>query len=260
MNLPIIADVEITTDSAGRYNLNLLHKASGLGRNKEPNKWLRTDTALALKLELESQAPDMAHGINPIDIQRGGNSPGTFAVEQLAVAYASWISPRFYLQVISTFIDYKTGQLGQRQQALSTLDLLQIGMTAEKERLRLVADVEELEWQSEVNRPRVDFANTVQAAGEDMDVRQAAQILANTYGLKIGQQRLFSYLRDIGWIDKKGKAYQRAVDQKVLSVKYKTRKCHRTGAPIPYTQVLVSTKGLTRLHERLHAEQEGAAC
>ncbi|ENZ1875423.1 hypothetical protein ACGGXQ_002104 [Salmonella enterica] len=28
-NLPVIAGVEITTDDAGRFNLNALHKASG---------------------------------------------------------------------------------------------------------------------------------------------------------------------------------------------------------------------------------------
>ncbi len=44
-NLPVIAGVEITTDSEGRFNLNALHKASGLGSNKAPAQWLRTKQA-----------------------------------------------------------------------------------------------------------------------------------------------------------------------------------------------------------------------
>ncbi|OTA18172.1 hypothetical protein Xbed_03169 [Xenorhabdus beddingii] len=38
--LPVIAGVEITTDSEGRFNLNALHKASGAGESKKPSQWL----------------------------------------------------------------------------------------------------------------------------------------------------------------------------------------------------------------------------
>lgn len=42
-SLPVIAGVEITTDAEGRFNLNALHKASGLGSAKKPSNWLRLD-------------------------------------------------------------------------------------------------------------------------------------------------------------------------------------------------------------------------
>ena len=51
--LPVICGVEITTDRAGRYNLNALHRASGLGAHKAPAQWLRTLSAKQLIEELE---------------------------------------------------------------------------------------------------------------------------------------------------------------------------------------------------------------
>ena len=65
--------------TAGRFNLNALHKASGLGTNKAPAQWLRTQTAKSLLAELEKDE---------------GRNGGTFAHELLAIEYAGWISSR----------------------------------------------------------------------------------------------------------------------------------------------------------------------
>ncbi len=40
--LPVICGVEITTDRAGRYNLNALHRASGLGAERSPHNFPKT--------------------------------------------------------------------------------------------------------------------------------------------------------------------------------------------------------------------------
>ncbi|OTA20473.1 antirepressor [Xenorhabdus beddingii] len=107
-NLPVIAGVEITTDAEGRFNLNALHKASGAGESKEPNRWLRSKQAQELIAELPT---NLAVGQEALKVQKGGTTPGTFAHELLAVSYAGWISPAFQLQVNQTFIDYRTGKL-----------------------------------------------------------------------------------------------------------------------------------------------------
>ncbi len=51
-NLPVIAGVEINTDTEGRFNLNALHKASGLGANKAPAQWMRTQAAKEIVQEV----------------------------------------------------------------------------------------------------------------------------------------------------------------------------------------------------------------
>lgn len=58
IHLPVIAGVEITTDAEGRFNLNALHKASGLGQHKKPAKWLANQSTVELIRELENQSPN----------------------------------------------------------------------------------------------------------------------------------------------------------------------------------------------------------
>lgn len=106
-NLPVIAGVEITTDEHGRFNLNALHKASGLGKAKQPSNWLRLETTKSLIDEVLNSS-DLRN--NPVEQQTGANG-GTFAHELLAISYAGWISPSFQLQVNQTFLDFKTGKL-----------------------------------------------------------------------------------------------------------------------------------------------------
>ncbi|MDI9801331.1 KilA-N domain-containing protein [Citrobacter koseri] len=110
-NLPVVAGVEITTDTAGRFNLNALHKASGEGDHKRPSKWLATEQAKALISELENLSPNSGLGQEVIKTVKGGISPGTFAHELLTIEYAGWISPSFRLQVNQTFLDFRTGKL-----------------------------------------------------------------------------------------------------------------------------------------------------
>lgn len=110
-SLPVIAGVEITTDTEGRFNLNALHKASGLGDNKAPAQWLRTQSAK----ELVAEVSDMHICTSPINSSKGGQIQGTFAHELLAVSYAAWISPAFQIQVNQVFIAYRTGNLQLKQ-------------------------------------------------------------------------------------------------------------------------------------------------
>ncbi|MDG1642961.1 KilA-N domain-containing protein [Klebsiella huaxiensis] len=114
---PVIAGVEITTDAAGRFNLNALHKASGASEDKSPSQWLRRKSTKELIEELkrnllkDSQNVNLHSAQKPIDTVNGGIAPGTFAHELLAIEYAGWISPSFRLQVNQTFLDFRTGKL-----------------------------------------------------------------------------------------------------------------------------------------------------
>lgn len=102
---PVIAGVKINTDNFGRFNLNSLHQASGLGANKAPAQWLRTKSAAALIDELEKQT------VQKCIVSLEGRNGGTFAHELIAISYAGWISPAFQLTVNQVFSDYKTGRL-----------------------------------------------------------------------------------------------------------------------------------------------------
>lgn len=109
-NLPIVAGVIVTTDKDGRFNLNALHKASGLNLNKAPSQWLVNKGTQELVNELVKNKTME----NPI-VSTEGRNGGTFAHELLAVSYAGWISPEFQLKVNQVFLDYKNGKLEERK-------------------------------------------------------------------------------------------------------------------------------------------------
>lgn len=104
---PVIAGIEIHTDEEGRFNLNALHRASGLAAHKRPNEWLRSKQVQELVSELESQNGNSRSAQKSINVVNGGTQQGTFADQLLAISYAGWISPRFQLQVNQVFLDYK---------------------------------------------------------------------------------------------------------------------------------------------------------
>jgi hypothetical protein len=83
--LPVVAGIEIAVDNLGRFNLNAIHKASVIGKSKQPNEWLRTKQAQELVAELE---PEIL-GIKILETVKGRGKTGTFAHELLAISYAS---------------------------------------------------------------------------------------------------------------------------------------------------------------------------
>ncbi len=111
-----IAGVEISTDSEGRFNLNALHNASGLGLNKAPAQWLRTKSAQEVINELQKDTVQICI------VSSEGRNGGTYAHQLLAVSYAGWISPAFQLQVNQAFIDYRTGKLSPAVDPLAALN------------------------------------------------------------------------------------------------------------------------------------------
>jgi hypothetical protein len=90
----------IRRDTEGRYSLNDLHRAAGGEDRHRPGQFTRTDAFRALVDELETAQ------ISAVSIEEGRGG-GTYVVEPLVVAYASWISARFHLEVINTFLAVK---------------------------------------------------------------------------------------------------------------------------------------------------------
>lgn len=97
MSALVLAGVEIHQDSEGRFSLNDFHRAAGCEVRHKPANWLQNQQAQ----ELISALTD--DGIPALKSIRGGRNQGTYVCKELVYAYATWISPRFHLQVIRTF-------------------------------------------------------------------------------------------------------------------------------------------------------------
>ena len=101
MNEITILNTTISTDAAGRFSLNDLHKAAGEEKRHQPSDFLRLDQTKALIEELSS---GNSRSLTPVNTVLGkGKDQGTFVAWELVYAYAMWISPKFHLHVIRTF-------------------------------------------------------------------------------------------------------------------------------------------------------------
>ncbi|WP_172728716.1 KilA-N domain-containing protein [Kluyvera cryocrescens] len=105
MTLPTVSvnGISVRLDDEGRYNLNDLHAAAvangQASESQRPSVFIRSATVKAFVKALKS-----ALEINqPLKVVKGGDSPGIWGVELLAIRYAAWLSAEFEIRVYQTF-------------------------------------------------------------------------------------------------------------------------------------------------------------
>ena len=86
------------------YSLTDLHRASGCEQKHKPVLFLSNQQTKELISEIEI---DGKVGIptSVVKTVRGGKNPSTYACEELMLAYAMWISPKFHLIVLRAFLN-----------------------------------------------------------------------------------------------------------------------------------------------------------
>ena len=82
------------------FSLNDLHQASGGLEKHSPRRFTRLDTTKDLKAEIER----CENSNISLKVIRGAQG-GTYACEELMLAYAMWISPKFHLVVLRAFLN-----------------------------------------------------------------------------------------------------------------------------------------------------------
>ncbi|MDG6843385.1 KilA-N domain-containing protein [Glaesserella parasuis] len=88
------------------FNLKDLHIVAGNEKKHEPYLFVRLDTTKELIEEIQKEDPTT----QPLKTLRGTQG-GTYACEELALAYAMWISPKFHLVVLRAFLAMHKGEL-----------------------------------------------------------------------------------------------------------------------------------------------------
>lgn len=225
-NIPVIAGVGIRTDNEGRYNLNDLHRANECGVNKAPSQWFRTKQAKEQINELERQTMQIC------TVSVEGRNGGTFAHELLAVSYAGWISPAFQLKVNQTFIN---SHRSPRSSELSRMEILQLAMDSELKCIEQQAKIEQ-------DAPKVEFAERVEVAEDAISVAKAAKIC------ETGQNRLYAFLRQNSWVNRRNEPYQKIIEQGYMDVKI-SKFQHPTKGLDSSVTALVTGKGLLKLQQ-----------
>lgn len=96
------------------YSLNDLHQISGNNQAQKPSNFTRLETTQELVSEIQKEDPTT----QPLKTLRGTQG-GTYACEELVLAYAMWISPKFHLVVLRAFLAMHKGELQNQPQQLA---------------------------------------------------------------------------------------------------------------------------------------------
>jgi hypothetical protein len=86
------------------YSLTDLHRASGGEQKHKPVLFLSNQQTKELISEIEIEGK-VGIPTSVVKTVRGGKNPSTYACEELMLAYAMWISPKFHLVVLRAFLN-----------------------------------------------------------------------------------------------------------------------------------------------------------
>lgn len=165
-----------------------------------------------------------------------------------SIVVVAQLSPEFTARLVDRWQELEAQQSQRSPQELSRMDILQLAMQSEEERLRLERENQALEHRIEEEAPRVAFAKQVEIAPDSISVAQAAKILGT------GQRRLFAFLRQLSWISRRNEPYQAKIETGYLDVKLGSFQHPDHGLQQSVT-TLVTGKGLAKL-QRLWGQQK----
>ena len=185
-------------------------------------------------------------------IARGGDNPGTWMHEDIALEFARWLSPEFAI-----WCNDRIKELIQRGytklDSISRKDLAKMLLESEEEKERLIQDVAQLgartleqEKALEAAAPKVLFADTVTASADSILIGELAKIICQK-GIEIGEKRLFAWMRNNGYLcSRPGEYYnrpaQRYIEQGLFEIK-KGSVMHSNGTVLVTTTPMVTGKG-----------------
>ncbi len=196
-----------------------------------------------------------------------GDEPETDALGRTRVTKVYEISKRDSYVIVAQLSPEFTARLVDRWQELeqasrfdpsqlTRMEVLQLAMDAERDlhiererRVAVEAAKTELEHRVEQDAPKVAFAERIAALPGSVSVASAAQTLGT------GQNRLFAFMRSIGWLQTGNVPYQRKIDDGCLENKPSPYLHPRDGSLQHSYTTLVTARGLVRLQRAWSGRQ-----
>lgn len=232
----------ITFQKGDNVMVNATEMAKPFG--KRCNDFLSTKQTNELINSLSAKTGIPATGL--VTVNQGGNNQGTWMHEDLALIFAQWLSPDFYLWCndrIKELLQYgMTATQPTLEQMINNPDLV-ISLATQLKNER--EEKQRIEQQNAKLQPKADFADKAfQAENSKVDISMSAKIL----GLPFGRNTLFKKLREAGvFFSNKNEPKQRYIDAKYFEMteKYIERNEHPS---FIVTKVLVTQKGLAYIN------------
>jgi BMFP domain-containing protein YqiC len=97
-----------------RLSFTDMWKPAGAERRKKSSLWIPNKNIQALAQEItqgRNSCLEAGTGFEPYVVIHGGPNAGTWGCIELALAYAEFLDPKFWLWVLRTFVQARTGQL-----------------------------------------------------------------------------------------------------------------------------------------------------
>ncbi|HCX7339666.1 TPA: KilA-N domain-containing protein [Escherichia coli] len=103
-----------------QFSLTDIWKLSGMGDEKRPSKWLRSEHAqkqiayLEFLADIKGRNSALLNGhFCPIENGKGRYA-GTWAIKELAISFAMWLSPEYHVEVVKGFAEYEEAKRSRR--------------------------------------------------------------------------------------------------------------------------------------------------
>ena len=219
---------DITFSSGNGVMVNATEMARAF--DKRPIDYLRLPTTI----ELVNATVRKSHiSESQLIITKQGssiNGGGTWLHEDIALDFAQWLSVDFRLwcndRIKELLKHGMTATQPTLEQIVDNPDLvIELAVKlkeerAEKEKLR--KEGKELHAKLVEQAPKVAFANAIEASKSSCLIGELAKIITQN-GYEIGQNRLFKWLRNNGYLGKKGEYYnipkQLYIEQGLFEIK-----------------------------------------
>lgn len=191
----------ITFQKGDSVMVNATEMAKPFG--KRCNDFLSTKQTKELISSLSAKTGISATGL--VTVNQGGNNQGTWMHEDLALVFAQWLSPDFYLWCndrIKELLQYgMTATQPTLEQMINNPDLVISLATQlksereEKQRLALEVQKKEQEKQTiiEEAKPAVVFTECVTSSSTNILIGDLAKLITQN-GYKIGEIRLYEWM------------------------------------------------------------------
>lgn len=201
---------------------------------------LQNPSSVKARLDEEDVQLIDLHALNP-NAEIIGNSMATFVNEAgfydvLLFSSSPKVKPfrRWVTKEVLPSIR-KTGSYSV--QSLSRKELARMVIEAEEEKERLQLEVKKRDEQIAEDAPRVLFSKAVETAKRSCLIAELAKILQQN-GVSIGQNRLFKWMRENGYLCSKGQYYNQPTQKSMQLGLFEIKK---TTINKPDGSVLVST-------------------
>lgn len=190
----------ITFSNGNNVMVNATEMAKPFG--KETKDWLKNQSTKDFIEELSNVRNLLFADL--VQVKQGSpeNGGGTWMHEDVAMEFARWLSPAFAIWCndrIKELLTTGTTSISQ----LSRKDLALMIIQAEEEKERLMLENKAQADKIAEDAPKVSFANAVMASNTSCLIGELAKILTQN-GYEIGQNRLFQWLRENGYLGKHG--------------------------------------------------------